>query len=326
MTRPIVIVTEGSAPTPLAWLKERADVREIGPKDDGFAAALAEAEGAVVRTYTTVDQDFLDAAPNLRVVGRGGVGLDNIDVPACRRRGVEVVYTPDANTPAVVDFVMAQLTRLVRPMPPLTQADDVTPSAWSAARKTAGWQLYELTLGILGMGRVGRALGRVAAVGFGMKVIYHDLLDVADGVDFPAEAVSFDDLLSRADVLTLHVDGRPENRDLVNADSLGRFGGKYLLNTSRGLVVDAAAVAAAVRSGKLHGVALDVYDPEPPPADFPLLPLTATHNVLLTPHMASRTMVAVENMSWVVRDVMAVLDGERPEWPAPSDKPRHDVP
>ena len=208
-SRPVVLVTEGSAPTPLAWLKERADVREIGPKDDGFAAALAEAEAAVVRTYTTVDAAFLDAAPNLRVVGRGGVGLDNIDVPACRARGVEVVYTPDANTLAVVDFVIAQMTRLVRPMPPLTAADDVTPAAWSAARKTAGWQLYELTLGILGMGRVGRALGRAARVGCGMTVLYHDLLDVSDRVSFPAQAVSFDELLSRTDVLTLHVDGRP---------------------------------------------------------------------------------------------------------------------
>ena len=312
-----VVVTEGSAPAPLAWLKERAEVREVGPADAGFADALAGADAAVVRTYTTVDQAFLDAAPKLRVVGRGGVGLDNIDVAACRRRGVEVVYTPDANTLAVVDFVLAQLTRLIRPMPPLHSTDDVTPAAWSAARKNAGWQLYERTLGVLGMGRVGRALGRAVTGGFGMKVVYHDLLDVAAHVDFPAEAVGFDDLLARADVLTLHVDGRASNRGLINADTLARFQGKYLLNTSRGLVVDAAAVADAVRSGTLHGVALDVYDPEPPPADFPLLPLTSTHNVLLTPHVASRTKVAVENMSWVVRDVMNVLNDEPPQWPAP---------
>ena len=316
-SRPVVVVTEGSAPAPLAWLKERAEVREVGPNDAGFADALAAADGVVVRTYTTVDEKFLDAAPHLRVVGRGGVGLDNIDVAACRDRHVHVVYTPDANTSAVVDFVVAQMTRLVRPMPPLTTHDDVTPAAWSAARKDAGWQLYELTLGVLGMGRVGQALGRAVTGGFGMRVIYHDLLDVSREFLYPAQAVSFDDLLARADVLTLHVDGRPGNRNLINADTLARFNGKYLLNTSRGLVVVAAAVADAVKSGRLHGVALDVYDPEPPPADFPLLALTRTHNVLLTPHVASRTKVAVENMSWVVRDVMNVLNDEPPQFPAP---------
>ena len=316
--RPVVIVTEGSAAPPLAWLRERADVREVSAGDAAFDEALAEAEGAVVRTYTIVTDQWLDRAPKLKVVGRGGVGLDNIDVAACRRRGVEVVYTPDANTLAVVDFVVAQLTRLIRPMPSLTSPADVAPAAWSTARKDAGWQLYELTLGILGMGRVGRALGRVASIGCGMKVIYHDLLDVSEHVDFPAEAVSFDELLSRADALTCHVDGRTKNRGLVDAAALARFNGQYLLNTSRGLVVDPAAVADAVRAGKLAGVALDVFDPEPPPPDLPVLSLPGEgYNVLLTPHVASRTNVAVENMSWVVRDVMAVVAGEKPKWPAP---------
>ena len=313
---PVVVVTEGSASGPLAWLRDRADVREIGPNNPGFAEVMAAAEGAVVRTYTSVDAAFLDAAPDLKVVGRGGVGLDNIDVPACRGRGVQVVYTPDANTTAVVDFVLAQMTRLIRPLPPLAGPADVTPDAWASFRKNAGFQLEELTLGILGMGRVGRSLGRAASRGRGVAVIYHDLIDVSPQIDFPAESVGFDELLRRANVLSVHVDGRPGNRNLIDAAALGRFGGKYLINTSRGLVLDAAAVAEVVRSGRLAGVALDVYDPEPPPADFPLLPLTRTHNVLLTPHMASRTRVAVENMSWVVRDVMAVLRGERPAHPA----------
>ena len=316
--RPVVIVTEGSAPRPLDWLKERADVRELGPADSGFDAALALARGAVVRTYTTVDEAFLARAPNLKVVGRGGVGLDNIDVAACRSRGVEVVYTPDANTLAVVDLLFAQLIRLIRPLNELRGSADVTKEAWKRARGQAGWQLFELTLGILGMGRVGRAVGRVASHGFGMNVIYHDLADVSHAVDFPAEAVSRDRLLAAADILTIHVDGRPGNRHLIDADALDSFGGKYLVNMSRGMVLDAVAVARAYEAGRLAGVALDVYDPEPPPADFPLLALVEQgENVLLTPHMASRTKSAVENMSWVVRDVIAVLSGEPPRFPAP---------
>lgn len=315
--KPVVVVTEGSAEAPLRWLAERAEVVEIGPSDPGFAEALARAEAAVVRSYTRVDRSFIAAAPRLRVVGRGGVGLDNIDVDACRERGVEVVYTPNANTAAVVDLFFAQLIRLIRPLHEIGTAADVAPEAWSRARKDAGFLLSELTLGILGMGRVGRAVGRIATA-FGMRVLYHDLLDVSQQVDFPAEAVGLEDLLSRADALTVHVDGRPGNRNFVDRRALERFAGRYLVNMSRGMVLDETAVADAVAAGRLAGVAIDVYEPEPPPGDSPLIQLAERGaNVLLTPHMASRARSAVENMSWVVKDVVAVLEGQRPDYPAP---------
>jgi phosphoglycerate dehydrogenase-like enzyme len=117
--RPIVLVTEGSDPVPLEWLKERAEVVEHSQADPNFERALATAEGMIVRTYTRVTQDLLAKAPRLKVVGRGGVGLENIDVAACRRRGIEVVYTPDANTLAVGDFVFGALLRLIRGWPTL---------------------------------------------------------------------------------------------------------------------------------------------------------------------------------------------------------------
>lgn len=316
--KPIVIVTEGSAPAPLRWLAERAQVLEVSQSAPGFGDALARAEGAVVRTYTWVDRDFLAAAPRLRVVGRGGVGLDNINIEACRERGVEVVYTPDANTSAVADLVFAQLIRLIRPLHEIRSAADVTPDAWKLARSDAGLLLSELTLGILGMGRVGRAVGRIAARGFGMPVLYHDLRDVSADIDFDAQAVSRDELLSGATALTVHVDGRPGNRNLVGKTMLNAFAGRYLVNMSRGMVLSEQAVADAMARGRLHGAAIDVFEPEPPPADSPLVRLAETGaNVLLTPHMASRATSAVENMSWVVRDVIAVLTGQRPKYPAP---------
>jgi len=311
---PVVMVTEGSAPRPLAWLRQHATVIEAPADDPAHAADLAAAHGLVIRTYTRVNDALLDRAPSLRVVGRGGVGLDNIDVAACRRRGVEVVYTPDANTIAVGDFVFGQMLQLVRPWGAFRR-HAYTPAQFMEVRRQSGRQLNELTLGVLGMGRVGRRVGHIAALGFGMNVIYNDLLDVHGLLDFPATAVDKPTLYRQCDVLSLHVDMRPGNENLVGGEQLAMMKrDAILINTSRGEVLDARALADALRAGRLAGAALDVFAPEPPPPDFPLLGMD---NVLLTPHMASRTATAMENMSWVVRDVIAVLQGRPPMHPAP---------
>lgn len=312
---PLVLVTEGSDPAPLAWLKERARVVEAGPGSAAFDAALPGAAGMVVRTYTKVDATLLARCPALKVVGRGGVGLENIDVAACRGRGIEVVYTPDANTRAVGDYVFTAVLRLLRPLAAFRD-EAYEPAEFKRVRDTLrGAQLDELTLGVLGMGRVGRRVGHVGANGFGMRVIYHDVLDVRPHVTFPAAAVDPPTLFREADVVTLHVDMRPGNRHLVGAPQLALMKPTaVLINASRGEVLDAAALAAAVRGGRIAGAALDVFDPEPPPADFPLLGLD---NVLLTPHVAARTATAMANMAWVVRDVIEVLHGRPPAYPAP---------
>ncbi|MFN4242237.1 MAG: NAD(P)-dependent oxidoreductase [Tepidisphaerales bacterium] len=319
--RPVVVITEGCAAEPLAWLKERADVRELTPDAPGFAAALAEAEALVVRTYTQVNDALLERCPRLKVVGRGGVGLENIDVAACRRRGVEVVYTPDANTRAVAEFVFGAMLRLVRPwgeFPP----QGYTPLEFKQTRDTqAGRQLDELTLGVLGLGRVGRRVAQIGAVGFGMNVLFHDIapVEVNDPLTFKAQRVDFDELLRRSDIFTLHADARPGNRHLLNARTLARLKpGAMVINTARGELLDAVALAEALRRGHVSAAAIDVFDPEPPPPDCPLLGLP---NVLLTPHMAARTRTALTNMSWVVKDVWTVLSGGVPRFPAPGDGP-----
>ena len=313
--RPRVLVTEGSDPEPLAWLRERAEVVEIGPADPAFAGTLATADGMVVRTYTKVTAELLTRAPRLRVVGRGGVGIENIDVPACRSRGVQVVYTPDANTLAVGDFVFGFLLQLLRPWN-FFRDEVYPPKEFKRVRDTVrGRQLNELTIGVLGMGRVGRRVGHIAALGFGMRVLYHDVADVAAHVDFPATAVDAATLYRECDVLTIHVDLRPGNENLVGAAQLSQMKpSAVVVNTSRGEVLDAAALATAVRSSRLYGAAVDVFAPEPPGAELPLLGID---RVLLTPHLAARTHTALANMSWVVRDVMAVLDGQPPRYPAP---------
>jgi D-3-phosphoglycerate dehydrogenase len=314
--RAVVLVTEGCDPAPLAWLRERADVIEMTASDPGCDEALSRAEGLSVRTYTKVNAALLARAPRLRVVGRGGVGLENIDIAACRARNVEVVYTPDANTVAVGDFVLGAILQLVRPWARFMDRA-YAPEAFRKLRTSLrGRQLNEMTLGILGFGRVGRRVGSIAANGFGMRIIYNDLLPIEPGgLGFRAEPVDKPALYRACDVLSIHVDMRPQNRHLVGAEQISMMkSGAILINTSRGEVLDAYAVADAIRRNHLSAAALDVFDPEPPPADFPLLGL---ENVLLTPHMASRTSTAIENMGWVVRDIVEVLEGRPPKFPAP---------
>lgn len=316
--RPLVIVTEGSDAKPLDWLKEQTQVVEAAMEEPAFAENIGRAEGLVVRTYTRVDDKLLHRAPKLKVVGRGGVGLENIDVAACRRRGVEVVYTPDANTLAVGDFIFGYLLQMLRPWNFFRDAV-YPPAEFKRIRNTVrGRQLNELTIGILGMGRVGRRVGHIAVNGFGMRVIYNDLIDFqkqGNPPKFAATAVDKETLYRESDILSLHVTMLPGNENLVGREQLAMMKkDAVLLNTSRGEVLDAHALADAIRTGKLAGAALDVFHPEPPKPDFPLIGLP---NVLLTPHLAARTYTALENMSWVVRDVVDVIRGKPAKFPAP---------
>jgi phosphoglycerate dehydrogenase-like enzyme len=317
-SRPLVLVTEGSSAAPLEWLHERAEVLIIAPGQAGFEAALSRASGLVVRTYTKVNEALLAAAPQLEVVGRGGVGLENIDVAACRRRGVQVVYTPDANTQAVAEFVTGLMLKLVRPWFENSQGLFVQ-ERFKQMREQAGEQLGDLVLGILGMGRVGRAVARVAHDAFSMRVLYHDVENVSSAVHMPAVSVSLEGLLAGCDILSVHVDARVSNRHFIDADLLSIARCRWLINTSRGMVIDPGALAPALSTGPILGLAMDVFDPEPPTAGSAYAKLLADwpDRVILTPHMASRTTRALENMSWVVRDIIAVIEGREPQWPAP---------
>jgi D-3-phosphoglycerate dehydrogenase len=315
MSKPVIVITEETDPRPLAWLKQRADVTEISYEDPNLAKHLANAEGLLVRTYTKVTAKFLEMCPKLRVVGRGGVGIENIDVKACRARGIEVVYTPDANSIAVGDFVFGTIIQLVRPTGRFIERAYSSAEFRKIRNVLRGRQLNELTLGLLGMGRVGKRVGHIASVGFGMRVIYNDILDVRDQVNFPATAVDKPTLYRESDILSLHVTMIPGNENLVGKKEIALMKpGAILINTSRGEVLDVHALADALREKRLASAALDVYWPEPPAADFPLL---GFENVILTPHVASRTETAMENMSWVVRDLIAVLEGNKPQYPAP---------
>jgi phosphoglycerate dehydrogenase-like enzyme len=313
MSKPLIIQTEHLSEDAARWLAERCRVARCVPGHEAFAGLLRDAAGLVVRTYTIVDEQLLAGAPKLKVVGRAGAGLDNIDVLACRRRGIDVVYAPDANTQAVVEYVIALMLDELRPR--LTINHSIDSSEWIRLREeTVGKrQLSELTLGILGLGRVGKRLARAAA-GLGMSVMYNDLVEIAPPERFGSKPVDVRKLFESADVLSMHVDGRASNRHFVAGDLLNRLKpGAILINTSRGFVVDNLALASWLRANPKGIALLDVHDPEPFGSEYPLLGLP---NTKLYPHLASRTEMAMNNMSWVVKDVIAVLEGRKPESPA----------
>jgi phosphoglycerate dehydrogenase-like enzyme len=309
----LIIATEMLDPVPSAWLSSRARLEFAGPDTPFFASVAGEAGGILIRTYTRVDADLLDRLPRLRVVGRAGVGLDNIDLPECRRRGIEVVHTPEANTQAVVEYVTALLCDALRPR--LVLPGPVSLDRWHELRRdvVAERQMDTLTLGILGLGRIGRRVAEVArAIGF--RVRANDVLPMAGESQRCAEPVELETLFAESDVISLHIDGRPENRGFVDRRLLSLLKPDVtLLNTCRGMVLDHDALGAHLRNHPGSQALLDVHDPEPPAPDHPLWDLPNAH---LLPHLASRTRQATENMSWVVKDVVAVLEGRQPRWPA----------
>lgn len=264
----------------------------------------------MIRTYTRVDKSMLERAPNLRVVGRAGVGLERVDLMACHQRNVAVVHTPDANTQAVAEYVYALLFDAMRPRLFLDKAIDE--KSWRQLRNDlrARRQLSDCTIGILGMGKVGRRVARIAQ-GFGVRTIYHDLIDIEPAQRFGAEPVGRDELLSRADILSLHVDSRPGNKHSLDAASFARLKpDAILVNTSRGFVIEPYACADFFIKNPAASALLDVHDPEPFDAAYPLIDIP---NVHLAPHIAAATEAANRAMSWVVRDVARVLEGEKPE-------------
>lgn len=312
-TQPLILQTEHLDPAAAAWLAERARLAQCSPDDPRFGALLAEADGLLIRTYTRVDDGLLARALRLKVVARAGVGLDNVDIPACTRRGVRVVSTPGANTRAVVELVFAFLLDALRPRVFLDRPLDAAP--WKELRKElqAPRQLCDLTLGIIGMGKVGTAIARIAAA-MEMRVLYHDLIEIPAAKRAGAEPVALDALLAQSDVVSLHVDARPTNRNLLGTAQLALCKPDCIIvNTSRGFVVDSAAFAAFLRAHPAAAAILDVHEPEPFGAEYPLLGVANAH---LSPHIGAATATANRNMSWVVRDLWRVLSGEEPEWPA----------
>jgi len=304
-----IVVSEPLSDRAFEYLAAHGDV--VRTDAAGAADHIEDADALVVRTYTQVNAEFLDRAKRLKVVARAGVALENIDVSAARKRGIEVVHTPAANTPAVVDYTIAAIIAMNRRFWPMDKP--LSPEEFHRTRKQAyGRFLADMTLGIVGCGRIGSRVGR-AAVSLGMTVLYNDIRPIE--LDYDAREVDKPTLYRESDIVTIHVPLDGSTHYLIDAEALETFkDGAQFINSARGPCVNYHDLAAAIRSGKVSAATIDCHDPEPPGEDYPLFGL---EGVTLTPHTAARVPQAIENMCDVVYDTVAVLEGRQPEYPAP---------
>lgn len=316
MNNPVVLITEPITVESKTWLGDRCEVREGILEDPEIQKMIPEVQGLVVRTYTKVDAALLERMPKLKVVGRAGVGLDNIDLEACTARGIRVVHTPRANAMAVVEYTISMMMQSLRSIHEITHPMD--DQQWHVARELAisDSSVVDSTLGIMGFGHIGSRVGKAGAA-LGMRVAYHDLLEITGS---EAKSKAFEEVLGESRCVSIHVDGRAENRKLIDDRAFAMMRDDVvLINASRGFVVDPVAAARFAFTHPKARLILDVHDPEPIrevgvdwPADVPSL--MDLENVVLTPHIAAATREAKAAMSWVVRDVWAVLEGRDPEY------------
>lgn len=281
------------------------------PARDTVLANLRGCSGVITMMSDRVDEDFLDAAgESLRVVAQYAVGYDNIDLDACRKRGVCVTNTPGVLTEATADIAWALIMSCARRV--IEGDAKVREGRWTGwyPMELLGMELLGATLGIVGAGRIGTATAR-RALGFGMKVCYtHPRTNAFLESKLAAKRVELDQLIRECDVVSLHIPMRPENRHLLNKDRIGAMkDGAILINTARGPVVDEAALVAELRTGRIRA-GLDVYEHEPK-----LTPgLAELSNVVLMPHLGSGTVQTREKMARMCAEsIVAVLRGEEPE-------------
>lgn len=255
---------------------------------DGLANELKDADGLVVRSAVQVDDALLEHAPKLRVIGRAGVGVDNIDADAATRRGIVVMNTPGANAIAVAELTIGLMLALARQLPKANGA--LHQGKWEK-KSLAGAELRGKTLAVLGLGRIGLEVAQRAA-SFGMQIIGHDpFVAPALARERGVELVDVDALFARADYLTLHVGLTPQTANIINAKNLAAMKkGVRIVNCARGELVDDAALLAALDSGQAAGAALDVFRDEP----LKNSPYFGRENVILTPHIAGSTAEAQE--------------------------------
>jgi D-3-phosphoglycerate dehydrogenase len=312
--RPIILSLTTMREEGMGLLREAGDLRMASSLEPGVLhREIADADALVIRTAGTIDAALMDCGTNLRVIGRHGVGYDQVDVPAATERGILVVYTPGANTQGVAEHVFAMMIGVSKCFPGQMKA--LAEGRYNDRTKLVGRDIAGKTLGIVGFGRIGKRVGAIAHAGFGMKVLYSDIIEMPKEAEERAGArrVGFDELLESSDFVTLHVPLDASTRRMIGREALAKLKpGAVLLNTCRGPVTDEDAVLEALESKRLFGYAADVYTIEPPPPGHPLIG-RADLNIMLTPHSAAQSVESLTNMAVeVATDVVGVLRGKPP--------------
>jgi D-3-phosphoglycerate dehydrogenase len=308
MTARVLILDELS-PAALDVFARRGLVPEVktGLRDERLLEAVRDAEALVVRSATKITHAVIEAAPRLRVVGRAGIGVDNVDLETATERGVVVMNTPMGNATTTAELAIALVFALARHIP---RADRLVRSGKWRAKDLVGTELAGKVLGVVGLGRIGRIVAERGR-GIGMKVVGHDpYLAPSQGVSISGvELLGLDELLARSDFITVHVPLNDSTKNLISWKELARVKpGARLIQASRGGVVDEEAVLDALSTKRLAGAAFDVFVEEPPPKDHPLL---AREDVIVTPHLGASSEEAQQRVALDIAEQISdfLLDG-----------------
>ncbi len=295
-----VLVSDNLAAQGLDVLRRASGIELVekpGLPPDELLVEIADAEGLVIRSNTKVTAEVIAAATNLKVIGRAGIGVDNVDVAAATARGIAVLNTPEGNNITTAEHAIALLVSLARHIPQATAS--MKAGKWEK-KKFQGMELYNRTLGVIGLGNIGRIVA-LRAQGLGMKVVAYDppISKEAAG-KLGVELVSMDELFARSDAITVHVPKTKDTTGMLNKKTFAKMKpGVLLINAARGGIIDEADLYAALDSGQVGGAALDVFVEEPPPSDHPLL---GHDRLICTPHLGASTEQAQVNVSVAVAE------------------------
>lgn len=313
MTRFKVLLYEDIHEDGKSILREKAEIFLAESFEEAYLIERAkETDGIVIRSNGRVTRKVMESAPRLKVIGRHGVGVENIDVQTATERGIWVVNTPDANDLSVAEHFFGLALMLSKMLMKGEKA--LKKGQWEARYQYIGRELHGKTLGIIGFGRIGKAIGRMGYRGFDMKILYYDVVryEVVES-EINAVKVSLEELLSQSDYVSINLPLLPETKGFLKERELGLMKpSSYVINLARGPVWDEKALYSILKKGKISGAASDVYEVEPASKDHPLLQLK---NFIGTPHMAAHTEEALSRMSRVAVDVVRVLEGKEPVYP-----------
>ena len=297
-----------------AILRERAEIFFAESFDEAYLIGqVKDVDGIIIRANGKVSRPLMDSAPRLKVVGRHGVGVENIDLEAATEKGIWVVNTPYANDISVAEhfFGLAlMLSKMLRKGERAFREE----GRWEARYQYIGNELHGKILGILGFGRIGRAIGRIAHRGFDMRILYYDTVQYGDmEKEIRAERMSLDELLSQSDFVSINLPMLPTTNGLLKEREFGLMKSTaYIINLARGPIWNEKTLYSALKEGKIAGAGSDVFEVEPVSKDHPLLQL---ENFIGTPHMAAHTEEALKRMSHVAVDILRVLNGKEPVHP-----------
>jgi D-3-phosphoglycerate dehydrogenase len=313
MERYKVLLYEDMHEAGKAFLKEKAEIffaRSL--KEDSLIKEVKDANGIIMRANGMVTRRIMEAAPQLKVIGRHGVGVESIDLEAATEKGIWVVNTPDANNISVAEHFFG-LALILSKM--LKKADiALREGRWGARYEYTGNELYGKTLGILGFGRIGRAVGRIGHKGFAMKVLYYDALKYEEAEkELDAKKVSLEEVVSQSDYISINLPMQPETKGLLGEREFGLMKpSAFIINLARGPIWDEKALHKVLKEKRVAGAGSDVYEAEPATKGHPLFDL---ENFFGTPHMAAHTEEALKRMSMVAVDIVRVLEGKEPVYP-----------